>query len=71
MGQGNALVEPEQVRGTLVVLDGYRHVAEQRGEFLRQPVKRFSNHRLESLGLDIDHASILPRPEIGRGAQTW
>jgi hypothetical protein len=55
VGEGNALVQPEQARRPVVVLDHHGDVVQQPPEPLGQPVQRRGDHVLEPLRLNLDH----------------
>ncbi len=67
LGEGDALVEPEQVVGLALrrlVLDQDHHVAHVGGQLVRDPVERPVDERLEPLAVHVDrHAVILPEDE--------
>ena len=55
VGEGNALVQPEQARRSVVVLDHHGDVVQQPPKPLGQPVQRRGDHVLEPLRLNLDH----------------
>src|SRR5690349_6219648 len=57
-GQRNTAIEPEQARRSGVVIDRDGHVAHHPTEAGRQTVESLGDHVLESLRLDLDHASL-------------
>jgi hypothetical protein len=58
-GQRNAVVEAEQAHRPSVVFHDDGHVAHEFPELDRYAVERLADHRLESLGFNLDHGVIV------------